>query len=249
MNITNKTVLITGGGSGIGLEIAKSLIAKGNKVIITGRTEAKLKQAAQGVENLSIFAGDINKAEDITKLVTYLTQNGGLDVLINNAGQASAYNISADANAFDKAEAEIQTNYLAVIRLTEKLLPLLSQSAQAAIVNVTSIVVYAPNAYISTYSASKAALHSYTQSLRFTLAKTTGIKVFELFPPLVDTDFSKDIGGENGIKPSAVADQFIAGVENNDEEIHVGATADIYKLFLSSPQEAFKALNALRGNE
>jgi uncharacterized oxidoreductase len=250
MNITNKTVLITGGGSGIGLEIAKTLIAKGNKVIITGRNEDKLQKAIAGLKNINAFAGDINKLEDVESLVKYLnTNHPTLDVLINNAGQASAYNLSAEANAFEKAEAEIRTNYLSVIRLTEKLLPLLSKQAEAAIVNVSSIVVFAPNAFISTYSASKAALHSYTQSLRFALEKTTAIKVFELFPPLVDTEFSKDIGGANGIPPSAVADQFIEGVENNKDEIHVGATADIYKLFLSSPQEAFKALNQARGNE
>jgi len=249
MNITNKTVLITGGGSGIGLEIAKTLAQKGNKVIITGRTADKLEKAASALQNVSTFASDINKEDDINKLVAYLTEkHGGLDVLINNAGQASAYELSAEANAFEKAGAEIQTNYLAVIRLTEKLLPLLSKQTEAAIVNVTSIVVFAPNAFIPTYAASKAALHSYTQTLRFSLAKTTAIKVFELFPPLVDTDFSKDIGGANGIPPSAVAEQFIEGFENDNYEIHVGATADIYKLFLSSPQEAFKALNQARGN-
>ena len=77
MNITNKTILITGGGSGIGLEIAKQLTSTGNKVIITGRTEAKLTQAAEGLKNISIFVADINKAEDVSKLITYLIDNGG----------------------------------------------------------------------------------------------------------------------------------------------------------------------------
>ncbi|EHQ28230.1 SDR family oxidoreductase [Mucilaginibacter paludis] len=249
MNITNKTALITGGGSGIGLEIAKTLIEKGNKVIITGRNEAKLQKAVAGLKNTSAFAGDINNADDVDKLVEYLnTNHSTLDVVINNAGQASAYHLSVEADAFEKAGAEIQTNYLSVIRLTEKLLHLLSKQPEAAIVNVTSIVVFAPNAFIPTYAASKAALHSYTQTLRFTLAKTTAIKVFELFPPLVDTEFSKEIGGSNGIPPSAVAEQFVKGFENDQYEIHVGATADIYKLFLSSPEEAFKALNQERGN-
>ena len=110
------------------------------------------------------------------------------------------------------------------------------------------MVALAPNVGIATYSASKAALHSYTQSLRYVLAKDTNIKVFELYPPLVNTDFSKEIGGENGIPPSQVADEFIGGIEKDEHDIHVGFTADFYKMFLASPTEAFKALNAARGH-
>jgi uncharacterized oxidoreductase len=251
MNINNKTVLITGGGSGIGLEIAKQLTAKGNHVIITGRSEGRLKQAAAALENISTFTADVTEEADVDNLVEYLTQNHPtLDVVINNAGQASFNKLGAEgANSFEKGGEEILTNYLAVVRLNEKLLPLLKQQAEGAIVNVTSIVAYVPNVGIATYAASKAALHSYTQSLRYVLAKDTAIKVFELFPPLVDTDFSKEIGGENGIKPSVVADEFIAAFEKNEYEIHVGFTADLYKMFLSSPQEALKALNVARGNE
>jgi uncharacterized oxidoreductase len=244
MNITNKTILITGGGSGIGFEIAKLLSQKGNKVIITGRTEVKLQNAASQLNNVSYIACDINSEADINSLVNKITEEfGSLDILINNAGQASAYKLAAGVNAYTKAAAEIQTNYLSVIRLTEKLLPLLTGQKETAIVNVTSIVAFVPGINLPTYAASKSALHSYSQALRYTLAKTTNIKVFELMPPLVNTEFSAEIGGANGIAPELVAEGLIEGFEKDEYELHIGKTADIYKLFLSSPQEAMNTLN------
>jgi len=249
MNISNKTVLITGGGSGIGLEIAKSLTAKGSHVIITGRNADKLEKAASGLNNISTFAGDVTKEADVVKLVAYLTENHKtLDVVINNAGQASLNKLGVEgSDSFTKASEEILTNYLAVIRLNDALLPLLKQQKEAAIVNVTSIVAIAPNVGIATYAASKAALHSYTLSLRYVL-KTTPVKVFELYPPLVNTEFSAEIGGANGIPPSQVADEFIAGFEKDEFDIRVGNTSDFYKAFLASPDEAFVGMNQARGN-
>ncbi|MDB5007202.1 MAG: putative oxidoreductase [Mucilaginibacter sp.] len=244
MNITNKTILITGGGSGIGFEIAKLLSQKGNKVIITGRTEARLQKAAAQLNNVYAIATDVNSETDINNLVARIKEEfGSLDILINNAGSVYAYQLGEAVNAYDKAADEIQTNYLSIIRLTEKLLPVLSQSIEAAIVNVSSIVAFVPGINLPTYAASKAALHSYTQALRYTLAKTSNIKVFELMPPLVNTEFSAEIGGANGIPPQVVAEGLIKGFEKDEYELHIGQTADLYKLFLSSPQEALNALN------
>jgi uncharacterized oxidoreductase len=130
-----------------------------------------------------------------------------------------------------------------VIRLTDKLLPVIKAQPEAAIVNVTSIVAYAPSIGIATYSASKAALRAYTQTLRAVLAKTSNVKVFELMPPLVNTDFYKEIGGENGIPPSQVATDLVNGLENNTYEIRVGGTADFHKGFFSASEAAFEYLN------
>ncbi|WCT14773.1 SDR family oxidoreductase [Mucilaginibacter jinjuensis] len=244
MNISNKTVLIIGGSAGIGFETAKLLTSKGNKVIITGRDENRLKAAAAKIEGVSYFVGDVSSEADTLKLVDYINQNfPQLDVLINNAGRAVVYQLTDNANAFDIASDEILTNYLAIIRLTEKLLPVLRAQKEAVIVNVTSIVVFAPGASLPTYAASKAALHSYTRSLRYAL-KDTGVKVFELMPPLVDTDFSTEIGGHNGIPPSQVAEELLDGLTNDVAEIHVGQTADMYKLYLSSPEQALLVLNS-----
>ncbi|OUJ72368.1 SDR family oxidoreductase [Hymenobacter crusticola] len=244
MNISNKTILITGGGSGIGLATAQLLLEKGNRLIITGRSEVRLQQALAQLPGVTAIASDLTDAASVASLVSRLeAEFSDLSVLINNAGQAYAYQLATGADAFTKAGEEITTNYLAVIRLTEQLLPLLSRQPEATIVNVTSIVVFAPSASIPTYSASKAALRSYTQALRHTLAKTTKVKVFELLPPLVNTDFSTEIGGENGIPPQQVATELVAGLEQDVQEIMVGQTAQLYEFHRASPAEAFAAMN------
>jgi len=245
MNTTNNTILITGGSAGIGLAMAKQFSAAGNHVIILGRNEERLQKAAAQLSNVTAIPCDVTKLPEVKKLVNRLkTEFPRLNVLINNAGSAYVYNLLHGDNTFEKASEEIMTNFLSVTGLTEQLLPLLKQQPEAAIVNVSSIVAFAPSVAIATYSASKAALHSYTQSLRYALAKDTAIKVFELMPPLVDTDFSKEIGGENGIKPDVVAAALITGMQQDVYELHVGDTAQIYQLSLKSPQDAFMAMNS-----
>jgi len=250
MNTTNNTVLISGGSAGIGFEIAKLLSEKGNNVIITGRNEERLNQAASKLNNVKTIVSDVSNSEDVEKLVIQIKQEfPQLNMVINNAGRALVYDIiSENANAFEKAEDEMLTNYLSIIRLNEKLLPLLRIQENAAIVNVSSVVAFVPGA-LTTYSASKAALHSYTQYLRLALSKETNVKVFELMPPLVDTEFSAPIGGKNGVSPTFVAEQFVAGLENATFEIRVGQTEDMYRLYLSSPEEALKVMNNSRTEE
>ena len=241
MNINNKTVLVTGGGSGIGLAIAQQLSERNNKVIITGRRAETLQTAAAGLKNVTAITADVTNEADVKRLVATIQADfGGLDILINNAGFAHYYSIDADSNTYKKGLEEFNTNFFSILNLTEQLLPTLQRSAEAAVVNVSSILALVPRSTIPTYSASKAALHSYTQSLRFAL-KDTSVKVFELMPPLVNTDFSKEIGGENGIPPSQVAADLINAFESNSYEIHVGNTAHIYAL---SDPDKFNAINA-----
>lgn len=244
MNITNNTILITGGGSGIGLEIAKSLNAS-NKIIIAGRNKEKLDAAAEGLDNVFTLQADITNEKDVDRLVEEIKLNfGGLNILINNAGHAYAYTLSDASDTYTKASAEFETNYFAPIRLTEKLLPLLKQEENSAVVNVSSIVAFAPGSHVPTYSDSKAALHSYTQLLRHELAKDTSVKVFELMPPLVNTDFSVEIGGrENGIPPSEVADSFVKGLLEDNYEIRVGNTEVLYSSFFTGSEGAFSVMN------
>jgi uncharacterized oxidoreductase len=245
MNISKRTVLITGGGSGIGQETAKLLSTKGNKVLIIGRNGGKLEKAAEGLAGVSTFEADITKKEDVAKLIVKIkAEYADLSVVINNAAVANVYKHSTDSDSFEKASEEINTNYLSVIRLNEALLPLLKSQPEGAIVNVTSLVAFAPVTVIPTYSDTKAALHSYTLTLRHTLAIDSSVKVFELMPPLVNTEFSKEIGGEaNGMPSSAVAQALIDGVENDVFEIHVGQTKDFRDFFFANPKEAFETLN------
>lgn len=246
MNISNKTVLITGGSSGIGYETLKLLSAKNNKIIIVGRTAEKLQKAAASLTTTTAISCDITSEADIDKLVNEIkSKYPELSVLINNAGKAFVYTHSETAGAVEKARQEMETNYFSLVGLTEKLLPVLKQQPEAAIVNVTSIVAFSPVAVIPSYSDSKAAVHSYTLSLRYTLAKDTNIKVFELMPPTVNTEFSREIGGEeHGMPASEVAEGLIEGMENDQYEIGVGKTLDFRSHFYPNEQIAFEAINA-----
>lgn len=248
MKVTRNTMLITGGSAGIGLEIAKLFSAKGNKVIITGRNKERLENALQQIPNSIGIQSDVSNESETNALVEKLkAEHPDLNVVINNAGAAQVYNLTSEnVNAAEKAQEEIQTNYISIIRLNEKLLPLLKTQKEAAIVNVSSIVAYVPSG-LATYSASKAALHSYTQSLRIALDHiSSSVKVFELLPPLVNTEFSAPIGGQNGMPASEVAESLLNGFDNDEFEIRVGQTEDVYRLFLSNPAEALKLLNTER---
>jgi uncharacterized oxidoreductase len=244
MNTSNNTVLITGGSAGIGFAIAKLLSEKGNHVIITGRNQERLNAAAAQLSNVTAIACDVTKEEDVRSLANRIElEFPKLNILINNAGEAFAYQLNDHNGATEKAILEMNTNFFSILNLNEKLLPLLSRQDKAAIVNVSSIVAFVPGHTIPTYSASKAALHSYTKSLRYALAHSTGIEVYELMPPLVNTAFSKDIGGENGIDPAVVASDLLQAFEQKQFEIHVGGTADLFNLYLSAPDKAFEILN------
>jgi uncharacterized oxidoreductase len=245
MKTTNNTILITGGSAGIGFEMAKLFSEAGNQVIITGRNKERMDKAIAKLKNTTDIVSNVSNAEDVDSLVAKLQKDyPNLNVVINNAGSANYYDMTEPGiNAFEKASEEIMTNYLAIIRLNEKLLPLLKQQSEAAIVNVSSIVAFAARANgLPTYGASKAALHSYTNSLRIMLEESS-VKVFELMPPLVNTEFSAVIGGENGIPPKQVADDLLAAFENNEYEIHVGNTADIFNNFFPLSPKAVLAMN------
>lgn len=244
MKTTNNTVLVVGGSAGIGFEIAKAFSETNNQVIITGRDPQRLQNAASRLNNVTALVSDVTDSLQVDELVSLLKKDfPKLNLVINNAGKAFVYDLSETPDSFVKAEQEIFTNYLSIIRLNEKLLPLLKRHSESAIVNVSSIAAFAAYHKLGTYGASKAALHSYTQSLRISLA-TTSVKVFELMPPLVDTEFSVEIGGANGIPPKVVADELFQGLEADNFEIHVAGTAQFYKLFHSSPEEALVAMNS-----
>lgn len=243
MNISNKTVLITGGGSGIGYETAKLLSQQGNKIIIVGRNADKIKKAGEEL-NVIAIAADITIEADVDSLIERVSKEfPELSVLINNAAVAYIYRVAEDLDSFEKARHEMLVNYLSPIRLTERLLPILKNQVEAAVVNVTSNVVYVPLAILPSYSATKAALHSYTVALRRAL-RDTAVKVFELQPSLVNTDAAKGIGGqENGIDPALVVSGLISGIQNDENEIYVGDTEALRNQFFSDPLAALESLN------
>ena len=165
-----------------------------------------------------------------------------IDVLINNAADTSE--VLFGERSYHDIAASVNANFGAVAFCTQAALKLMDQGVMLFTGSIYGLP-FGGNPTLALYSASKAALHSYTQSLRISLEETS-VKVFELMPPLVDTEFSEMIGGSKGIQPSVVAMDLLKAFANDEYEIHTGNTANIYKLFLSSPAEALKAMNANR---
>lgn len=243
MHIQHKTVLVTGAGSGIGYAIASLLKEKGNKVIIVGRNAAKIKQAGEKL-GVTALVCDISKEADIRVLAAQVKKEyPDLSVLVNNAGVATLYKLGEGAGAFEKARYEFQVNYFGPVLLTELLLPVLKNQAAAAIVNITSNVSFHPIVILPTYSDTKAALHSHTVALRLGLAKDSAIKVFEVMPSLVDTEATKDMGGENGIPPREVAEDTINGIMHDQFEIYAGETAQQRAAYFANPEQATARFN------
>lgn len=232
MKTTENTVFISGGSAGIGLAIAKKLSAAGNKVIINGRNEDRLQNALKELDNAVAIKGDLSVEADRIRIAAELKERyPETNIIINNAGAAFMNDLSDSSNnAAEKAYQEMNTNYLSIIDFTSRLLPHLLLKDSAAIVNVSSIVVYRSNKILPTYSASKAALHSYTQGLRDTFADNKALQIYEVYPPLVNTDFSAGIGGAKGIPPSEVADELFSALEKNQFEVPVGDTKKIHRL-------------------
>ncbi|WP_137752443.1 SDR family oxidoreductase [Sphingopyxis sp. L1A2A] len=188
MNTTGNTILVSGGGSGIGLALAQRWHDAGNIVIITGRNAAKLDAAITGRPNMSAMTLDVTDADAIATFAKdIVAKHPGLNVLVNNAGIMSSEDASAKRDLAD-AEATVLTNVLGPIRLTDALIDHLATQNDAAIVNVTSGLAFVPLPKAPTYSATKAAMHSYSVALRIQLAGE--VEVIELAPPAVRTDLT-----------------------------------------------------------
>ncbi len=188
MKLTGNTVLITGGGSGIGRGLAQSLQAMGNKVIIAGRRRQALEETTQTNPGMKSIVLDIEDPASIRAVAAELAKEyPALNVVINNAGIMRPENLRAQPGDLADAEAIVRTNLLGPIRLTAALLGQLQKQPHSAIVNVSSGLAFVPLAMTPTYCATKAAIHSYTQSLRYQL-KGTATEVLELIPPYVATE-------------------------------------------------------------
>jgi uncharacterized oxidoreductase len=188
MNITGNTILITGGGTGIGRALAEALHARGNQIIITGRREAPLKAVADANPGMAWAALDVADPAAIRAFAAQVVKDHpALNVVINNAGIMQAEDLTAEPFDLDVVDATITTNLLGPIRLTAALLPHLRAQTAATVMTVTSGLAFIPLAATPTYNATKAAIHSWTISLRHQL-RDTPIEVLELAPPAVATD-------------------------------------------------------------
>ncbi|MBD2361376.1 SDR family oxidoreductase [Anabaena minutissima FACHB-250] len=244
MKINSNTVLITGGSSGIGLAIAKAFLNLNNQVIICGRNQQKLAQASQTYPQLHTFLCDITQPDQVSEMFTAIkSQFGELNLLVNNAGIIKFYDFIHDEDALNSGEEEIATNLLGTLRVTKSALPLLLNSKESAIVTLSSIVALVPSANIGIYAATKAALHSFSRSLRQQLEQTT-VKVFEVMPPFVDTEAIQHIKADK-VSPDEVAEALIKGLRTNNYEIRVGPAKALYFAHRLSPAKAEDILKQL----
>ena len=201
MKTTGNTILITGGGSGIGRGLAEAFHKLGNKVIIAGRRKQVLEETVAANPGMASATLNIEDAASIRAFATKLAaSHPALNVVIHNAGIMRPENLLAQTETLSDAEATIATNLLGPIRLTAALLPHLQKQPHATIMTVSSGLGFIPMAVTPTYCATKAAIHSYTQALRYQL-KSTNIEVVELVPPYVQTEL---MGSAQAADPRAM---------------------------------------------
>ena len=246
MEIQGKTILITGGTAGIGLEAAKQFLGNGAKVIITGRDQSKLDNAKKIYPALIAIKSDVANAGDAQMLFNQITELGGIDILYNNAGVLSMSTNMGVANDrhSNEAEHEMNVNYLGVIRLNNLFMEMLKSRRETAIINTTSILSYVPSATEVTYSASKVALRFYTEILRNHLeVLKSNVKVFELLPPVVATDMTA-ARNDKKITPEEVVKTLIASLKKNQYNIRVGDTKLVYIINRLFPKLAFGLVNS-----
>jgi len=210
MKTKDNTILITGGGSGIGRGLAEAFHRLGNRVIIAGRGKKTLDETTAANSGMKSLALDVSDPKSIQSFAAQITKDyPSLNVLINMAGIMQPENLLEKPDDLSTAEKTITTNLLGPIRLTAALLPLLRKQPHATIMNVSSGLAFVPLAFTPTYCATKAAIHSYTQSLRYQL-KATNVEVIELIPPYVQTTL---MGDQQANDPNAMPlHEFIAEV-------------------------------------
>jgi uncharacterized oxidoreductase len=230
MQVSGKTILLTGGTDGIGRELALQIKSKGAHVVVTGRTRERIDAAkAAGFETMMV---DLATKAGVDSLVASMA-NRPFDILINNAGVGSDHDFREGAPDLAENDACLFLNINAPIHLITQFMPMLRTRPEAIILNVTSGLAIAPNAGSAVYCATKAALRSYTMALREQL-KGTNIHVIEGLPPLVDTKMTAG-RGSNKMTPQDCAAAFVRAIEANSAEANVGQVKLLRRVYSLSP--------------
>lgn len=236
----SNTVLITGGGGGIGRGLAEAFHKLGNRVIIGGRRETVLKEVCAANPGMSSVVLDISNSASIRAAAhSVLAQFPDLNCLINNAGMQRAHDFSAGSVDESDMVEEIETNLLGLMRMCSVFIPYLKSRPQATVINISSALAFVPLARVPVYCATKAAVHSFCVSLRHQL-KHTNVKVVELIPPWVDTNLDRGRRRTTGPAPMPLP-QFIseamAGLAGDADEVPIGDAKFLHAS--AGPGEAF----------
>lgn len=225
MNIAHNTVLITGGTSGIGFALAQRFLREGNAVIVTGTNAEKAEAVKNQLPNITIALADMRDRLALDKLVYSYPD---VNILINNAGVQYNYDFADPVIAVEQIETELDINLLSLLYLTKLFLPQLLRHPTAAIINVSSGLGIVPKQSAPIYCASKAALHSFTKTLRWQL-EATPVRVFEIIPPMVDTAMTRGRGRDK-IKPETLVEEFWRNFSQDRYEMRIGKTKLLFVL-------------------
>jgi uncharacterized oxidoreductase len=246
---TGRKVLITGAGTGMGLEAAKRFSDRDGHVLMVARNEERLRTEAARLPGAVAFPCDISDEQQVARLVKSVTaEHPDLDTVLLNAGVTHTYKLFGTEDASAYAEAEMRTNYLSAVRLIDGFVPLLQRQVDPALIITTSGAAFAPDITNPTYSATKAALHSLTQSVRLQLERDgSPVSVFEFMAPLVDSPFSAGVVSDQKVSASDAVAELFDALERDEFEIHAGLTKDIYEALRRSSDAAVRAVNAATG--
>ena len=240
-------VLITGGGSGIGLALACKFMGNGHTVVVTGRNLAKLNAVITEFPDLHIVQSDVTNKEDVLHLVELMEQQfGGIDVLVNNAGIMNLVDAGDEENDLQHQFDEIAINYEAPVRMLHYFLPQLKRSKHAVLINVSSGLAYVAFSQAPVYSGTKSALHFWTQAIRPQL-RPHRIRVVELLPPVVDTKLAQEADlKDDKLKPmptQELAEKFWKDYVKGKEEIVPGLSKQLRLMSRIAPKFIFNQLN------
>jgi len=250
LRINNNTILITGGVTGIGLALTGIFVRGGNEVIICGRRQEKLHEAQCLFPGIQTKVCDVSDLSDRQRLFEWVIEKfPTLNMLVNNAAIQKQIDFVKGVDLHLAGENEIGINFSAPVELSTLFIPHLMEQDEAAIVNVSSGLGFVPLAMMPVYCATKAALHSFSWSLRHQLRKTN-IKVFEVIPPTVDTELDRGAREKRkqehrGIPPIEVAEATLAGLAKDVFEITIGQSQD---LRTRTPREAEDLFERMNGN-
>lgn len=235
MHTTDHTVLVTGGASGIGFAIAERFHAAGNQVIVVGRNKDALVKTAAALPGITTRVADVSVSADRAQLVD---EFANLSILVNNAGIQR--NVPISESNGSEIEYELNVNFLAPVLLSRAFLPHLMERNESAIINISSGLAIVPKQAASIYCASKAAMHSFSKTLRWQL-EGSRVRVFEVLPPLVDTAMTAG-RGKGKITPAELACEFWEGFQANRFEMRIGKTKLLYLINRLVPTIAEKIM-------